>query len=114
MVNMKKKDNTIECSFQELDKIIEQMSDEKCSIEKSLELYEKGIKIINEVDKKIEKMRANDTLQKLEKGFLYTTNKNNKRINSVKQVKDGDIIKIYLVDGSIDSKVININKESFN
>lgn len=58
MVNMKKKDNTIESSFQELDKIIEQMSDEKCSIEKSLELYEKGIKIINEVDKKIEKIES--------------------------------------------------------
>lgn len=55
---MKKKDNAIENSFKELDKIIEQMSDEKCSIEKSLELYTKGTKIINEVDKKIEKIES--------------------------------------------------------
>lgn len=55
---MKKKDNTIENSFKELDKIIEQMSKEDCSIEKSLELYTKGTKIINEVDKKIEKIES--------------------------------------------------------
>lgn len=59
----------------------------------------------------IEKMRANDTLHKLEKGFLYTTNKNNKKINTIKQVKKGDIIKLYLVDGNIDSKVISINAD---
>lgn len=61
----------------------------------------------------IEKLRANDTLQKLEKGFLYTTNKNNNKINSVKQVKNNDIIRLYLVDGSIDTKVIDINKNNY-
>lgn len=62
----------------------------------------------------IEKLRANDTLQKLEKGFLYTTNTNNIKINSVRKVKNGDIIKLYLLDGSIDSKVINIKKVVYN
>lgn len=62
----------------------------------------------------IEKLRANDTLQKLENGFLYTTNENNIKVNSVKKIKNDDIIKLYLVDGSIDSKVININKNNNN
>lgn len=53
---MKKEKDTIDESFKNLDKIIEQMDDEKCSIEKSLELYEKGVKIINDVSKKIDKI----------------------------------------------------------
>ena len=51
-----KKDVNIEDSFKALDKIIKQMDDEKCSIEKGIELYENGVKIINEVSKKIEKI----------------------------------------------------------
>ena len=39
-----------------LDKIISQMDDEKCSIEKSIELYENGIKLVNDISKKIEKI----------------------------------------------------------
>ena len=39
-----------------IDKIIEQMDNEKCTIEKSLELYEKGVKLINEVSKKVDKI----------------------------------------------------------
>lgn len=53
---MKKENGTIEDNFKELDKIINQMDDDKCSIEKSLELYEKGIKILNETSKKVEKI----------------------------------------------------------
>ena len=51
-----KKDLNIEDSFKTLDKIIEQMDDEKCSIEKGIELYEKGVKLVNELSKKIEKI----------------------------------------------------------
>lgn len=53
---MKKENLTIEESFTNLDKIISQMDDEKCSIEKSIELYEKGAKIINELNKKVIKI----------------------------------------------------------
>lgn len=52
---MKKENSTIEESFKDLDKIINQMDDEKCSIEKSLELYEKGTKILNDITKKVDK-----------------------------------------------------------
>ena len=51
-----KKDLNIEDSFKTLDKIIEQMDDDKCSIEKGIELYEKGVKLVNELSKKIEKI----------------------------------------------------------
>lgn len=53
---MKKTTGTIEDSFKAIDKIIEQMDDDKCSIEKSLELYEKGVKILNETTKKVAKI----------------------------------------------------------
>ena len=51
-----KKELNIEDSFKEIDKIIEQMDNDKCSIEKSLELYENGVKIVNDLSKKIEKI----------------------------------------------------------
>lgn len=51
-----KKEANIEDSFKSLDKIINQMDDEKCTIEKSLELYEKGIKLISEISNRIEKI----------------------------------------------------------
>ncbi len=50
------KDVSIEDSFKQLDKIISEMDSDKCSIEKSIELYEKGSKILNAVDKKIDKI----------------------------------------------------------
>ena len=53
---VEKKDINIEDSFKTLDKIISQMDDEKCSIEKSIELYENGIKLVNDISKKIEKI----------------------------------------------------------
>ena len=56
---MKKESNkelNIEESFKTLDKIIEQMDDDKCSIEKGIELYEKGVKLINDLSKRIEKI----------------------------------------------------------
>ncbi len=54
----KKVDNnmSIEESFKAIDKIITEMDNEKCTIEKSIELYEKGIKILNDVNKKVDKI----------------------------------------------------------
>lgn len=51
-----KKTQTIDESFKNIDKIIEQMDDEKCTIEKSLELYEKGVKLLDEVSKRVERI----------------------------------------------------------
>lgn len=51
-----KKELNIEESFKVLDKIIDQMDDDKCSIENSIELYEKGVRLINDLSKKIDKI----------------------------------------------------------
>lgn len=56
MKKVEKKELNIEESFNTLDKIIEQMDDDKCSIEKGIELYEKGVKLVNDLSKKIEKI----------------------------------------------------------
>lgn len=51
-----KKELGIDDSFKTLDKIIEQMDDDKCSIENGMELYEKGVKLVNDLSKRIEKI----------------------------------------------------------
>ncbi|MBR4314759.1 MAG: exodeoxyribonuclease VII small subunit [Lachnospiraceae bacterium] len=51
-----KKELSIDDSFKTLDKIIEQMDDDKCTIEKGMELYEKGVKLVNDLSKRIEKI----------------------------------------------------------
>lgn len=47
---------SIEESFASLDKILKEMNSDKCTIEKSVELYEAGVKLINELTKKINKI----------------------------------------------------------
>ena len=50
------KSMSIEESFASLDKILKEMDIDKCTIEKSVELYETGVKLINELTKKINKI----------------------------------------------------------
>lgn len=50
------KSMSIEESFSSLDRIIKDMDSDKCTIEKSVELYETGVKLINEISKKISKI----------------------------------------------------------
>ena len=50
------KEMNIEESFKAIDKIINDMDNDKCSIEKSIELYENGVKLLNDVSKKIDKI----------------------------------------------------------
>lgn len=50
------KSMSIEESFCNLDKIIKEMDSDKCTIEKSAELYEAGVKLINDLNKKISKI----------------------------------------------------------
>ena len=55
-------------------------------------------------------IKASNVLDKLSNGLLYTTDKNNKKLTSIKQVKKDDVINLRLVDGKISSKVISIEK----
>lgn len=50
------KSMSIEESFTSLDKVLKDMDSDKCTIEKSVELYETGVKLINELTKKINKI----------------------------------------------------------
>ena len=45
---------SIEKSFEALDKIIEKMNNDKCTIEENIKLYEEGSNIIKEVKKSID------------------------------------------------------------
>ena len=52
----KNKVSNIEDSLKSLYKIILDMESDKCTIEKSIELYEKGMKILSDTSNKIEKI----------------------------------------------------------
>ena len=58
----------------------------------------------------VDVLKASNVLDKLSNGLLYTTDKNNKKITSISQVKKDDIIKQRLVDGRLTSKVVSIEK----
>jgi exodeoxyribonuclease VII small subunit len=51
-----KKKKSIEENFSELDSILEDMDREDCPLEKSFELYERGIKLVKELNDSIEKV----------------------------------------------------------
>lgn len=57
----------------------------------------------------IEMLKNRDVLSKIESGFSYITDKNNKRVISIKNVKKGDSIYSRVIDGIIESKVVNSN-----
>lgn len=44
--------------LKELDEIVEHLNDAKIDIEESMQLYEKGMKIIDECEKKIEQAKG--------------------------------------------------------
>ena len=47
---------TIEESFEELDAIVARLEDEKCPLEESFELYEKGIRLVKQLNDSIDKV----------------------------------------------------------
>ena len=57
MSNSKKNNiSDIDTSFKKIDKIIEEISKENISIDKSVKLYEEGINTLNSLKKSIEKI----------------------------------------------------------
>ena len=53
----------------------------------------------------IEKMKGLSPLQKLNQGYSYVEDSDKKNIRSVAQVETGDILRIYVTDGTIDTQV---------
>ncbi len=63
----KNKDNqTIEDKFDELDELLNKMDDENLPLEESFELYNKGLELIKDCNKRIEKVENELTI--LDKG----------------------------------------------
>lgn len=66
--------------------------------------------IKNNLSMYIEMLKSRDVLEKLSKGMSFTTSDKGKIVRSVKNVKNGDIIKSRLIDGIVSSKVVQVEK----
>lgn len=64
----------------------------------------------SELTKYIEMLKSRDPLESISKGMAYTTNKNGKKIKSVRDVKIGTMILSRVKDGTIESQVTKIIK----
>lgn len=64
----------------------------------------------SELRKYIEMLKSRDPLESISKGMAYTTNRNGKKIKSIKDVKLGTLILSRVKDGTIESQVTKIMK----
>lgn len=83
----------------------DKVSNKRAFLDKNIETRVNSLKYT--INNYIEMLKNRDVLSKIESGFSYTTNKNNKRIVSIKNVEKGDSIYSRVMDGIIESKVIN-------
>lgn len=60
----------------------------------------------------IEKMKGLSPLSKLEQGYAFVTDGQEKRITEVKQVLPGDELKLYLADGCVEARAVKILPET--
>ena len=70
---MAKDELTLEQGFEKLDEIIEQLEDREIPLEKSFQLYEEGVKLlqgcnekIDRVEKQVQKLNADNSLSDFE------------------------------------------------
>ena len=75
-------------------------------------LEEAFLRILNkkkhQLQIQIERLSGLSPLQKLQQGYSYTVNIDNKNIRSVSQVKPGETLEIYVTDGKICTKVQDV------
>ncbi len=74
-------------------------------------LYKEKITYLNSL---IEKLELVSPIHVLKRGYSITLDTNDKILNSVTKLKKNDDIKIQLIDGKIDAKIINIVEEKRN
>lgn len=60
----------------------------------------------------IERLKGANPIEKLEKGYAYVEDANGKSVKDVSKLKVGDSLKLHLVNGSIDTKVVNITRST--
>ena len=60
IIKSKKKEHTDKCTideiFKNIDMLIEKMENSNCSLEENLELYKKGVLLLNEVENRVDKV----------------------------------------------------------
>lgn len=61
MARIAKTERTVEASFVELEKIIEQLGSEELSLEESFQVYQKGMKLLK---------NCNDSIDRVEKQLI--------------------------------------------
>ncbi|MBR0038931.1 MAG: exodeoxyribonuclease VII large subunit [Lachnospiraceae bacterium] len=80
----------------------------KINLNNSMQSRVQNVK--SELRNYIEMLKSRDPLESISKGMAYTTNKNGKKIKSIKDVKVGNLILSRVKDGTIESQVTKIIK----
>ena len=62
----------------------------------------------------IEKMKGLSPIEKLNQGYSYVEGSGGKNIRSIAQVKEADIVKIRVTDGTIRAQVTGVEKEDYH
>ena len=73
-----------------------------------MSINKKLLIVKNDLERYIEMLKSRNVLEKISKGMTYTLDKNNKIIKSIKKVKKGETINTRFIDGTIYSKVVNV------
>lgn len=60
----------------------------------------------------IERLKGANPLEKLEKGYAYVEDANGKSVKDVSKLNVGDSLKLHLLNGSIDTNVVNITRST--
>ena len=63
-----------------------------------------------ELQLQIERLRGLSPLQKLQQGYSYVADNENKNIRSISQIKEDDILRVYVTDGAIVARVQEVQK----
>ena len=58
----------------------------------------------------IERLGGLSPLQKLQQGYSYVADSENKNIRSISQIKEDDVLRVYVTDGAIVAKVQGVQK----
>ncbi|MDO5563763.1 MAG: exodeoxyribonuclease VII large subunit [Eubacteriales bacterium] len=77
------------------------------------EIKNKFINIKLDINHTIDLLEALSPLQKLKSGYAYVENKYSKKISSIKDIKEGEVIKAYIKDGSFESKIIQKEEKTW-
>ena len=115
---IKKKRESIELSREKLDRLIELKTErERLRLEQfrpalSGAMREKLTAASHKYDICLERIKALSPAERIGKGYGYVRDTEGKAVKSVKSVKKGDKLSIYVSDGQIDTEVLSAKENS--